>query len=124
MKQSAARLAPVLTTPPARRTERNTLDLRGMSLSEAQDDCDMFFSTSIMDGTDGVYLLHGHGTGVLKAGIRRVRTNNRQRFFIAAGGGALSVFWDGAPVATRGRLSSPCGMPHICIRSWFWTTST
>ncbi|CAM9536785.1 unnamed protein product, partial [Hapterophycus canaliculatus] len=55
---------------PALRTERNTLDLRGMSLSEAQDDCDMFFSTSIMDGTDGVYLLHGHGTGVLKAGIR------------------------------------------------------
>lgn len=55
------------------RTERNTLDLRGMTLSEAQDDCDMFFSTSIMDDVDGVYLLHGHGTGVLKAGIRRVR---------------------------------------------------
>lgn len=44
-----------------------------MTLSEAQDDCDMFFSTSIMDDVDGVYLLHGHGTGVLKAGIRRVR---------------------------------------------------
>ncbi|CAM9699532.1 unnamed protein product, partial [Ectocarpus fasciculatus] len=53
------------------RTERNTLDLRGMTLSEAQGDCDMFFSNSIMDGDDGVYLLHGHGTGVLKAGIRR-----------------------------------------------------
>ncbi|CAM9483766.1 unnamed protein product [Ectocarpus sp. 13 AM-2016] len=53
------------------RTERNTLDLRGMSLSEAQGDCDMFFSNAIMDGSDGVYLLHGHGTGVLKAGIRR-----------------------------------------------------
>eukprot|EP00752_Nemacystus_decipiens_P002592 g2425.t1 len=53
------------------RTERNTLDLRGMTLSEAQDDCDMFFSASIMDDVDGVYLLHGHGTGILKAGIRR-----------------------------------------------------
>ncbi len=63
------------------RTERNTLDLRGMSLSEAQDDCDMFFSTSIMDDIDGVYLLHGHGTGVLKAGIRRVRRPFRETFF-------------------------------------------
>lgn len=45
-----------------------------MTLSEAQDDCDMFFSTSIMDDVDGVYLLHGHGTGVLKSGIRRVRS--------------------------------------------------
>ena len=43
-----------------------------MTLSEAQQDCDMFFSNAIMDDMDGVYLLHGHGTGVLKAGLRRV----------------------------------------------------
>lgn len=48
------------------------MDLRGMTLSEAQQDCDMFFSNAIMDDMDGVYLLHGHGTGVLKAGLRRV----------------------------------------------------
>ncbi|CAM9649024.1 unnamed protein product, partial [Sphacelaria rigidula] len=53
------------------RTSGNTLDLRGMTLSEACDECDFFFSTMINDGANGCYLLHGHGTGALKTGLRR-----------------------------------------------------
>lgn len=61
-----------------------------MTLSEAQGDCDMFFSNAIMDGSDGVYLLHGHGTGVLKAGIRRVRTH---WFFVLRREGCVLIFF-------------------------------
>ncbi|CAM9715021.1 unnamed protein product [Discosporangium mesarthrocarpum] len=53
------------------RLESNTLDLRGMTLSDAREECDIFFSQCIMNGRGGCFLLHGHGTGVLKHGLRK-----------------------------------------------------
>lgn len=47
-----------------------------MSLSEAETHCDYFFSQASAGGLDGVYLLHGHGTGALKAGLRQVIARN------------------------------------------------
>lgn len=54
------------------RTEGNTLDLRGMTMDEAEDALDAFISRQVLGGAHGGYVLHGHGTGVLKAGVRRV----------------------------------------------------
>jgi DNA mismatch repair protein MutS2 len=48
----------------------NTLDLRGKNLNEAQGMCTQFFSRLIMEGRDVGFLLHGHGTGALKRGLR------------------------------------------------------
>lgn len=100
-----------------RRMERNTLDLRGMTLSEAQDDCDMFFSNAIMDDLDGVYLLHGHGTGVLKAGLRRVSFDGHNNvrgertaidLSLLAGGTLLSVNSSRAAVASQTSTRLEC----------------
>ncbi|CAM9568040.1 unnamed protein product [Phaeothamnion confervicola] len=48
----------------------NTLDLRGKTLEEARDACDRYFNTAVMAGKPVVFVLHGHGTGVLKKGLR------------------------------------------------------
>ncbi|CAN0029114.1 unnamed protein product, partial [Choristocarpus tenellus] len=54
----------------------NALDLRGKTLSESKEECLMFFNRCIMDNKDYCYVLHGHGTGVLKEGLREVRMRN------------------------------------------------
>jgi DNA mismatch repair protein MutS2 len=49
----------------------NTLDLRGKALDEALIDIDAFIDNVTEMGLGVVYLIHGHGTGVLKNGVRR-----------------------------------------------------
>ncbi|CAM9252423.1 unnamed protein product [Chrysoparadoxa australica] len=53
------------------RSEANTLDLRGQSLAMAKLECTAFFSKAITSGRSHVYVLHGHGTEVLKKGLRQ-----------------------------------------------------
>jgi DNA mismatch repair protein MutS2 len=53
------------------RVVTNTLDLRGKRVDEAQDECERFFDAALLRGYDSVFLLHGHGTGALKDGLRR-----------------------------------------------------
>mmetsp|Transcript_40284 Transcript_40284/g.47127 ORF Transcript_40284/g.47127 Transcript_40284/m.47127 type:complete len:1110 (-) Transcript_40284:160-3489(-) len=53
------------------RTDSNTIDLRGCNMDEASDKCEGFFARKAMSGdTSHVFLLHGHGTGVLKQKLR------------------------------------------------------
>eukprot|EP00611_Tribonema_gayanum_P020564 TRINITY_DN3769_c0_g1_i1.p1 TRINITY_DN3769_c0_g1~~TRINITY_DN3769_c0_g1_i1.p1 ORF type:complete len:957 (-),score=319.07 TRINITY_DN3769_c0_g1_i1:1132-4002(-) len=52
------------------RTPANTLDLRGKSLEESKLLCDQFFNRCIMNGNGVAFVLHGHGTEVLKKGLR------------------------------------------------------
>jgi DNA mismatch repair protein MutS2 len=52
------------------RMPSNTLDLRGMRVDEGQDASERFFDQALQRGHDTVYLLHGHGTGALKDGLR------------------------------------------------------
>ncbi len=52
------------------RTPSNTLDLRGRRLDESTDLAERFFDRALLAGHDAVFLLHGHGTGRLKAGLR------------------------------------------------------
>lgn len=48
----------------------NTLDMRGMRVDEGQEAAEKFFDKAVQSGWDTVFLLHGHGTGALKDGLR------------------------------------------------------
>ena len=48
----------------------NTLDLRGLSLSVALERTEAFCDLCVVKYVSPVVLIHGHGTGKLKAGIR------------------------------------------------------
>ena len=52
------------------RGDWNTLDLRGARLEESKDRCQIFFDQHIRQGDGAVFVLHGHGTGILKKGLR------------------------------------------------------
>ncbi|MFH1438735.1 MAG: Smr/MutS family protein [Pseudomonadota bacterium] len=49
----------------------NTLDVRGMALDEARMEADNFIDNTMEMGLGTVYIIHGHGTGILKNGLRR-----------------------------------------------------
>ncbi|MEO1179863.1 MAG: endonuclease MutS2 [Cyanobacteria bacterium J06636_28] len=51
---------------PALRTSKNTIDLRGMRVAEAEADLENFIAKS----TGPIWIIHGHGTGKLKRGVR------------------------------------------------------
>lgn len=53
------------------RVEGNTLDLRGKNLEESRLLCIQFFDRCLSNGYPGCYVLHGHGTEVLKKGLRQ-----------------------------------------------------
>jgi DNA mismatch repair protein MutS2 len=54
----------------ALRMDANTLDLRGQRAEEALEACTAFFARMRGSGCDAVFVLHGHGTGVLKKAVR------------------------------------------------------
>jgi DNA mismatch repair protein MutS2 len=60
--------APVIDE--AVRVGANTLDMRGMRVEEGQEEAEKFFDKAVRSGWDRVFLLHGHGTGALKDGLR------------------------------------------------------
>lgn len=49
----------------------NTLDIRGARVAEGLEALDRFLDEAVLRGTDAVFVLHGHGTGALKAAIRK-----------------------------------------------------
>lgn len=49
---------------------RTELDMRGMNVEEGLIEADRFLDESIMANLSQVYLIHGKGTGVLRAGIQ------------------------------------------------------
>ncbi len=56
--------------PPVLSGQDNTLDVRGLRLHEALESADRFFDQCVMKHVSPVVLIHGHGTGRLKAGLR------------------------------------------------------
>ncbi len=52
------------------RLPSNTLDMRGMRVDEGFDAADKFFDVAVLKGFTAVFLLHGHGSGALKDGVR------------------------------------------------------
>jgi DNA mismatch repair protein MutS2 len=70
----AQRRRPVFDTASltrALRTESNTLDLRGARVAEGLAALDEFLDAAVLAGADAVFVLHGHGTGVLKIAVRK-----------------------------------------------------
>jgi DNA mismatch repair protein MutS2 len=58
-------------------TAENTLDLRGLRLDEALEQAERFFDVCMMKHVSPVMLIHGHGTGKLKAGLRERLKDSR-----------------------------------------------
>jgi DNA mismatch repair protein MutS2 len=52
-------------------TPENTLDLRGMYVDDAIPEVDAFLDRFTLAQAPHVFLIHGHGTGALKAAVRR-----------------------------------------------------
>jgi DNA mismatch repair protein MutS2 len=80
------------------RTSQNTLDLRGLRVEEALEKVDAFVDRLLAEGERGGFVLHGHGTGALKAAVREQLSGSTQ---IARsgpadpedGGDAFTIFW-------------------------------
>ena len=66
-------------------TPGNTLDLRGMYVDDALPEVDAFLDRLSFAQTPHAFLIHGHGTGALKTGVRRYLKTSpyAKRFFPA-----------------------------------------
>jgi len=93
--QQATQPKPSLT---AQRTDATTLDLRGQRYEEALNRVDGFIDRLIGINEAAGFVLHGHGTGALKAGVREhLRASAYVEHSRPAepdeGGDAFTVFW-------------------------------
>jgi len=52
------------------RNQANTLDIRGLRVDEAVDRLEGFLDEKYLDNFDGVFVIHGKGTGALKRAVR------------------------------------------------------
>ena len=80
------------------RTSGNTLDLRGERVDDALDRVDAFLDSMLAQGEPAGFILHGHGTGKLKAAVRAHLEHSAyvDRFQPAGpedGGDAFTLFW-------------------------------
>ncbi len=69
--EASARIAFALSTA------ENTLDLRGLRLEEALEEAERFLDHCTMKHVSPVMLIHGHGTGRLKIGLREHLQDSR-----------------------------------------------
>jgi len=54
----------------SRRDIENTLDLRGMTADDALNKVEFYLDKASLNYMPSVYIIHGHGTGVLKDAVR------------------------------------------------------
>jgi DNA mismatch repair protein MutS2 len=86
------------TLPAPVRTPTNTLDLRGTRVDEALGRLDAFLDVMLGEGEPLGFVLHGHGTGAIKAAVREhLAASSYIEQSRAAepdeGGDAFTVFW-------------------------------
>jgi len=81
------------------RTDSNTLDLRGVRVEEGLELLANFLDESLLAGRDAVFVLHGHGTGAMKAAVRRALGDSR---YVASSAPAADV--QGGDALTVARL--------------------
>ncbi|MEM8612369.1 MAG: endonuclease MutS2 [Cyanobacteria bacterium P01_H01_bin.105] len=65
-RRTTVKVAKKEPAAPAVRTSKNTVDLRGMRVAEAEADLENFIAKS----AGPIWIIHGHGTGKLKHGVR------------------------------------------------------
>ncbi|MEO0540908.1 MAG: endonuclease MutS2 [Cyanobacteria bacterium P01_A01_bin.105] len=83
-----------VTAAPAIRTSKNTLDLRGQRVSDAEPELDNF----IANANGPIWIIHGHGTGKLKRGVhaylkRHARVKKFEPAEQADGGTGVTVVY-------------------------------
>lgn len=59
----------------APQSQDNTVDLRGMRADEAIERLEIFLDAAYRSREPGVYIIHGHGTGILKRAVRALLPN-------------------------------------------------
>jgi DNA mismatch repair protein MutS2 len=80
------------------RTPSNTLDLRGTRADDVSTRVDAFVDVMLGEGESVGFVLHGHGTGAVKAAVREhLAASSYVEHSRAAepdeGGDAFTVFW-------------------------------
>jgi DNA mismatch repair protein MutS2 len=80
------------------RTGTNTLDLRGTRVDEALDRLDAFLDVMMGEGEPVGFVLHGHGTGAMKAAVREhlgssTYVEHSRSAEPDEGGDAFTLFW-------------------------------
>ncbi|HEV8550443.1 MAG TPA: Smr/MutS family protein, partial [Polyangiaceae bacterium] len=103
LKHTAPKAAPRSKAGPktlaaAVRTVKNTLDLRGVRVDDARDRIDAFLDVMMGEGEAVGFVLHGHGTGAMKAAVREHLAGSAYVEHSRAaesdeGGDAFTVFW-------------------------------
>ena len=64
------------------RTVKSECDVRGMNLEEALDAVSLYLDEAVLAGLNEVYVIHGKGTGILRAGIQQdLRKNKHVKSF-------------------------------------------
>ena len=64
------------------RTVKSECDVRGMNLEEALDAVSLYLDEAVLAGLNEVYIIHGKGTGILRAGIQQdLRKNKHVKSF-------------------------------------------
>jgi len=86
------------TLAAAVRTGTNTLDLRGTRVDEALDRLDAFLDVMMGEGESVGFVLHGHGTGAMKAAVREhlgssAYVEHSRSAEADEGGDAFTLFW-------------------------------
>ncbi|MBO4471222.1 MAG: endonuclease MutS2 [Clostridia bacterium] len=59
------------------RTVKSECDVRGMNLEEALDAVSLYLDEAVLAGLNEVYIIHGKGTGILRAGIQQDLRKNK-----------------------------------------------
>lgn len=82
----------------AQRTRDNTLDIRGLRVEDAPERLDAFIDHMLGEGVPVGFVLHGHGTGALRARVREHLAECSYVEHVRAaeadeGGDAFTVFW-------------------------------
>ena len=64
------------------RTVKSECDVRGMNMEEALDAVSLYLDEAVLAGLNEVYVIHGKGTGILRAGIQQdLRKNKHVKSF-------------------------------------------
>jgi DNA mismatch repair protein MutS2 len=97
-KKPAPRPLPPSTDATPVRTSSNTADVRGLRVDEAREQVEALLDRLLSQGEPAGFVLHGHGTGALKAALREHLTLHRLVAKARAadeedGGDAFTVFW-------------------------------
>ncbi len=68
--------APEPAVPIALQSRSNSVDVRGKRADEALRDIEAFLDKAALEGSDNIFVIHGHGTGALRKAVREYLANS------------------------------------------------